>query len=136
MLRSLFKELAGTDGRIGGSYPSLAPFHNRCNVLVVFEGSNDDRPFRQEEELVHHEQKLAERDVTVLRIAGGGVFQHYGEPHALNADDIRKELQGPADDEFEIVLVGRDGITKLRSYAPLPVNVIIDIIDRLPSSTL
>jgi hypothetical protein len=101
---------------------------------VIFEGSSDDRPVRQEEELLHHEKNLIDREVTVLRVAGGGVFQLFEEPYELNADDIRRDLQGPADDEFEIVLVGRDGTTKLRSDAPLPAIVITGVIDRLPSS--
>jgi hypothetical protein len=134
MLRSLFRQFAGTDDKLGDPCPSLASFRNRCNVLVIFEGSSDDRPVRQEEELLHHEKNLIDREVTVLRVAGGGVFQLFEEPYELNADDIRRDLQGPADDEFEIVLVGRDGTTKLRSDAPLPAIVITGVIDKRPSS--
>ncbi|AVA25156.1 DUF4174 domain-containing protein [Rhizobium sp. NXC24] len=135
MLRSLFREFAGAGGKLDDPCPSLASFRNRCNVLVIFEGSNDDRPIRQEEELLHHERNLTDRDVAVLRVAGGGVFQLFEEPYELNADDIRRDLQGPADDEFEMVLVGLDGMTKLRSYAPLPTIVILGVLDALPPST-
>ncbi len=135
MLRSLFRELAGIGDKVTDPCPSLASFRDRCSVLVIFEGSSDDRPARQEEELLHHEKSMTERDIAVLRIAGGGVFQLFEEPHELNADDIRSDLEGPSDDDFEIVLVGRDGTTKLRSYAPLPATVIIDVVNKLLSST-
>jgi hypothetical protein len=134
MLRSLFKEFSGVDGKLNDPCPSLVSFRNKCNVLVIFEGSNDDRPIRQEEELLHHEKNLTDRDVTVLRVAGGGVFQLFEEPYELDADDIRRDLQGPSDDEFEMVLVGLDGSTKLRSYAPLPTSVILDVLDKVPPS--
>ncbi|MGY5810313.1 DUF4174 domain-containing protein [Rhizobium sp. LEGMi198b] len=134
MLRSLFREFAGAGGKLDDPCPSLASFRNRCNVLVIFEDSNDDRPIRQEEELLHHEKNLTDRNVTVLRVAGGGVFQLFEEPYELNADDIRRDLQGPENDEFEMVLVGTDGMTKLRSYAPLPTVVILDVLDALPPS--
>jgi hypothetical protein len=135
MLKSLFREIAGPRDRVNDPCPSLASFRNRCNVLVIFEGSSDERPIRQEEELLHHEKTLNDRAVAILRVAGGGVFQLFEEPYELNADDIRSDLQGPADDEFEIVLIGHDGTTKLRSYSPLPATIIVGVIDKLPSST-
>lgn len=80
MLKSLFRELTGASLKDSDPCPSLAPFRDKCHVVVVFEGSNDDRPLRQEEALVPYDRTLADHDIAVLRVAGGGVFQLFENP--------------------------------------------------------
>lgn len=134
MLKSIFREIAGFPVPASEPAPSLREFRNRCRVLALFEGSLDERPAVQEDLLRQENEALLKRDITVLRIAGGGVFQLFEEPYDLDADDIRRDLDGPSAEEFEVVLVGRDGAVKLRSREPLSCARLFAMIDGLPKS--
>jgi hypothetical protein len=132
MLKSLFRELLGTGNPRLDAAPSLQAFRDKCRVLAIFEGSPDDRPAVQDDLLRHENEALMKRDIAVLRIAGGGVFQLFDEPYDLSADDIREDLDGPSQDEFEVVLVGRDGTIKLRSQQPMSCAALFAAMDNLP----
>jgi hypothetical protein len=109
-------------------------FRNKCHVLVLFEGSADDRPELQEEYLANQHEALASRDIALLRVAGGGVFSSFEASSDISADQIRADLNGPSPEEFEAILVGVDGVVKFRSRLPVSVQHVIDLIDRLPHS--
>jgi len=111
--------------------PSLLGFRNRCWLFVLFEGAADGRPERQEQLLANQQGALDARDITILRVAGGGVFTSLDIAADIGADDVRGDLNGPSPDEFEAVLVDLNGITRLRSKEPVSVPYVLAIMDRL-----
>jgi len=134
MLKSLIKEIIGASPTLDDPCPSLLSFRNKCHVLVLFEGSADDRPELQEAFLANQHEVLALRNIVLLRVAGGGVFSSFEASADISADEIRADLSGPSPEEFEAVLVGADGQVKFRSMRPVSMQHLIDLIDRVPLS--
>lgn len=134
MLKSFIKEIIGASPALYDPCPSLLLFRNKCHVLVLFEGSADDRPELQEEYLANQHEALASRHIALLRVAGGGVFSSFEPSADISADQIRADLNGPSPEEFEAILVSPDGAIKFRSPRPVSVQHVIDLIDGLPHS--
>ncbi|MDP9812298.1 hypothetical protein J2W42_005168 [Rhizobium tibeticum] len=134
MLKSFIKEIIGASTALYDPCPSLVSFRNKCHVLVLFEGSADDRCELQEEYLANQHEALASRDIALLRVAGGGVFSSFEACADISADQIRADLNGPSPEEFEAILVGPDGAIKFRSGRPVSVQHVVETMDRLPHS--
>ncbi|CCM78170.1 DUF4174 domain-containing protein [Rhizobium mesoamericanum] len=128
MLKSLLKELVGASSGVLERCPSLLPFRNKCHVLVLFEGASDERPEMQEDLLENQQDALRSHDIALLRVAGGGVFSSTDSPVEIDADVIRHDLNGPSPEEFEAVLVDREGAVVLRSTKPVSLPYLLDLI--------
>lgn len=133
MLKSLLREIIGTgyDGTKRGE--TLLPFRGKCRVLVLFEGAADERPEVQENYLANQQSVLTTNDIALLRVAGGGVFSSLDSPLDISADDLRGDLDGPSPEEFEAVLVDRDGAIVFRSAAPVQLNDVLTAIENVSS---
>ncbi|MDM9627891.1 DUF4174 domain-containing protein [Rhizobium sp. S152] len=134
MLKSILSEILGTPPANAEGLASLSRFRGKCHVLVLFEGSADDRPEMQEALLTNQHESLAARDVVLLRVVGGGVFSSLENPMAIDADDIRFDLEGPSIEEFELVLVHRDGAIILRSNNPVDMALVYAQLDKAPDA--
>lgn len=132
MLKSLFKEIIGASPATDDPCPSLLGFRNLSWVLVLFEGAADDRPEMQEQLLANQQGALEKQAVTILRVAGGGVFDSLDTAADIGADDVRDDLEGPSPDEFEAILVDPNGITRFRSNQPVSVPYLVGLVDRIP----
>ncbi|WP_037090575.1 hypothetical protein [Rhizobium sp. 42MFCr.1] len=93
MLKSLFKEIIGASPATDDPCPSLLGFRNLSWVLVLFEGAADDRLEMQEELLANQQGALEKQAVTILCVAGGGVFDSLDTAADIGADAmILKDL--------------------------------------------
>jgi Domain of unknown function (DUF4174) len=119
MLRSILHEIMGTGVREHHLPRSLEQFLGKKNVLIVFADAEDNRPILQDELLRKARMRLIEDDIEVFTIAGGGAFSLFDDVQDLDADDVRAQLQGPSNGEFGLVLIGTDGMVKLRSSEPM-----------------
>ena len=72
-------------------------------------------------ELARHREALTERDVRVRPALAADA----------QARTLRQQLAVP-DGEFRVVLVGKDGMPKLRRRAPLAVDEVLRTIDGMP----
>jgi hypothetical protein len=133
MLKSLLREIIGISTVVSERAESLSPFRGRYRVLVLFEGATDERPEVQERYLANRHDILTANDIVLLRVAGGGVFSSFDNPLEISADDLRAELNGPSPEEFEAVLVDRDGAIIYRSPAPVEVFSLLETIRSLPA---
>ncbi|WP_431323332.1 DUF4174 domain-containing protein [Rhizobium sp. YTU87027] len=135
MLKSLLKEIIGAPPAILERCPSLLPFRNKYHVLVLFEGAADDRPEIQENLLANQHDTLQSYEIALLRVAGGGVFTSLDNPADIDADELRNDLHGPSPEEFEAVLVDREGAVVLRSSNPVSLPYLLDLINGCPRAS-
>lgn len=135
MLKSIVHEIMGAPRREPALPQSLEQFRDRKRVLIIFADAQDDRPIIQDEWLRKAQMRLIEEDVEVFTIAGGGVFALFDDGWELDADDIRTRLQGPPAGEFGLILIGRDGIVRLRSSEPQTAEEIFAAFETLPKQT-
>ncbi|OWW02425.1 hypothetical protein ATY81_22450 [Rhizobium sp. R72] len=134
MLKSFLKEILGAPSGIMERCPSLLSFRNKCHVLVLFEGAADDRPDMQEDFLANKHDMLQSHDIALLRVAGGGVFSSLDNPVEIDADEIRNDLDGPSPEDFEAVLVDREGAVVFRSSRPINLPYLLDLISGSPGA--
>ncbi|CAN7598179.1 DUF4174 domain-containing protein [Pararhizobium sp. LjRoot235] len=132
MLKSLTADVfgMGVDPQHGGE--SLVDFEWRYRVLVIFPGEDRGRAMRQANMLLADTGELGKRDLIVLEVDRDDVKVLFGPQHDLNAYAIRYDLD-VADDAFALLLVGKDGLVKLRSEDVVPVSTIFELIDQAPT---
>jgi hypothetical protein len=111
---------------------SLEQFQWKNRVFAIFSDADNARAARQENQLLSDRPALGERDMVVLRIRGNEISALFGAGEDLNADEIRKDLQGPDVGDFAAVLVGKDGTVKLRVSEPIAAGDLFALIDSMP----
>jgi hypothetical protein len=102
-------------------------------VLLIFApGGNDDTLERQLVAFREAEPALKERDLVVFILPAGehGSCEGNALPEG-RAQALRDDF-GVPDDEFAVVLVGKDGGEKKRWQGYAPVPEIKDVIDAMP----
>lgn len=104
MFKSLLKELVGIPTNPAEDLEALKRFRGKCHVLVLFEGSGDDRPELQERYMENQQMALEAKNVSLLRVAGGVVFSSLDSPLDISADDIHSALNGPSPEQGQVIL--------------------------------
>lgn len=127
ILATAFLLAASTEGL---AMDSLSQYTWKKRVLVVFGEPTAPKLSRQIALFKSQTDDLAERDMVVLQVSRDKVSAVYGDNPDIKPDDLRAELQ--ASDEFQLVLVGKDGGVKLRSKDVVADAEIFDLIDRMP----
>ena len=87
--------------------------------VLLFAPSESDEAYRLQMKILEADRSgLAERDILVL-----------GDIGDLGSGQLRETLQI---DEFEIILIGKDGGVKLRSKMPISLEELFSLIDAMP----
>jgi len=132
MMKSLVTEILGVPANQNDAAQALGQYKWKNRLLVVFSDTSNAKAARQENMLMTERSGLGERDMLVLRIRGGSVMPIYGSGVELNADKIRRDVQGPEAGEFAVVLVGMDGTVKLSAHEPVTPAEIFALVDSMP----
>ena len=110
----------------------LAKYQWKNRVLVIF-SSRAAPEFEKQRQVISAQQAaIADRDLVVLAVDGKTVAPLYGKADGLQADDIRARLQGPGGKAFQAVLVGKDGLVKLRKDTAVSGAELFGLIDSMP----
>lgn len=127
----------GAELGIGAPAPSktLREFRGKCRVLVVFEELSSGKAEIQEYLIAEKQVALRRHNVAIIRVAATGVFEELRPRDDMDPDAIRSELGGPAADKFEAVLLGVDGMVRLRTTQPVAVGYLLELIDKFPSAS-
>lgn len=110
---------------------SLSQFEWKNRVLVLFGKSDDGKLRKQLDALAGQKPALADRDMVVLHVHGNEVETVFGDSAKLDANKIALEARAPAE-QFEAVLVGKDGGITLRSEDVVSTVELFDLVDRMP----
>lgn len=132
MLKSFVREIMGTAPHKLPAPRCLRQFAGKKRVLLVFADAEDDRASRQDDLLRKAHMRFIEEDIEVFNVAGGGVFPLFDDPHDLDADELREDLDGPQPGEFGLILIDRDGKVKLRASEPMRPEEIIGALVTMP----
>jgi hypothetical protein len=100
--------------------------------LVVFAKSESAAPLAAQRRIVAaNRPALAERNVVVIWVVGDSVSAELGPGPGMSASALRSRF-GAGDAAFRVLLVGKDGGTKLSSAAPLGIAALNGTIDAMP----
>lgn len=99
-------------------------YKGKRRLLVIFAPSGSDECFLEQQELLEDgERALAEREVTVITLVDA--------PSAPEAREARRHF-GLPDEQFVLLLIGKDGTVKRQSQEPVPLEDIVTLIDSMP----
>ena len=110
---------------------SLSDLGWKNRVVLVFGNADNPDVVRQTKILLTQKAELDERDMVVIGVSEAKATRVYGKVPALDPATIRKEANVDGDD-FQVVLVGKDGGIKLRSQNVVGNVEMFDLIDRMP----
>lgn len=98
--------------------------------IIIFAPSKyDQRMLEQVGRFSMHRKEFRDRDVKVIRVAGVAMFvDGTGVPHGPTL----REKYGVPNEEFVVILVGKDGGEKMRVAEPTDPRVFYDLIDTMP----
>lgn len=111
----------------------LASYHWKNRVIIISAPSTENEKYRiQRGELDNRTEGVLDRDLLVLDLFDneqsrmGDLFLTYDDVSKL------KKLFGLKPDQFQIILIGKDGTIKLRSDKPVPASKLFRLIDTMP----
>lgn len=108
----------------------MAKYRGSDRPIVIFAPDRyDQRLVEQIGRFSIHRREFRDRDVIVIEV--GGPFMRAegrGLPHA----PLMRERYGIAEDDFTVVLIGKDGEEKLRVTEVTDPTVFYDLIDTMP----
>ena len=108
----------------------MAEFLGSDRPVIIFAPSTfDKRMLDQIGRFSGHRREYRDRDIAVIQI--GGVNMRSNGRAVPHAPEMRA-LYGVGNDEFAIILVGKDGQEKLRRNEVTDPRVLYDLIDTMP----
>ncbi|NTE86359.1 DUF4174 domain-containing protein [Agrobacterium rubi] len=110
---------------------SLSNLVSKNRIVLVFGNADDLKVVRQTKVLLTQIAGLDERDMVVIGVTEDRATRIYGKVRALDRTTIREEADIVGND-FQVVLVGKDGGIKLRSPDVVSDIQMFDLIDRMP----
>ncbi len=111
---------------------TLKRYRDHARVLLVFAPeAHDARLQQQSAELMAHRDGVTERQLVVIPVVPRGALEKDQQLCASEAQALRRRFQ-VKDEEFLVVLVGKDGGEKLRSPAVLGYERLSAVIDSMP----
>lgn len=131
MIRSIVFGNPANEGaaQASGCETGLTQFHGRNRVLVIFADKANTGTPEQKTLLSSAQDGLLARDVVVLLAKGQAVTPIFGEAEPIEYDKLRTRLSGPDTGRFMAVLVGKDGVVKLREREPVTPAELFQAID-------
>jgi len=111
----------------------LASYQWKKRIIILFSISSATEYYRtQKDDLETRTEGILDRDLIVIELfkkKQGRLGDQF-----LTDDDVRKlmNLFNLKQDQFQIILLGKDGTIKRRSNVPVPVQELFDLIDAMP----
>lgn len=111
----------------------LAPYLGRKRPLIVFAPS-DQHPSltRQKAAINGARTAISDRDVVVIYVIGSALAVDFGNKPGVSAQSLRS-LYRASEGAFRVLLLDKDGKTRLDTAAPLSASDILSQIDRTPT---
>ncbi|MDX5422448.1 MAG: DUF4174 domain-containing protein [Hymenobacteraceae bacterium] len=112
---------------------SLEDYQWKNRLLLVFSPAADNAAYTRQKELIRKAPEgLEERDMLVIELLSADKVHLAGEEQQeLKGDALRKRFEVPQD-QFAVLLVGKDGTEKYRSQKPVELQQIYNTIDQMP----
>lgn len=111
---------------------SLDDYKWKKRLLLVF-APKEDAVYQKQMQLFNEQQVgLNERDLLIVQLLTEGTSRMDSQPiNPVLAAQIRERFKVEQQD-FQVILVGKDGTTKRREHSLVPPEVIFDEIDAMP----
>ena len=111
---------------------NLERYQSKMRPLLIFSPAEDNVAYGVQARRIDAERDgFRDREMVLFEIVAGGESRGAGEPlDAVTVDVIRKKF-GVGEEEFAVVLVGKDGTEKRRWSIPVEMNEVFALIDSM-----
>lgn len=120
------------------SVPTLSPaaamsgYRWKHRPVVVIAGPGGEAALAEQRRIFSANiSGLRERGVVIVWVTGNTVTTELGPGPGISSEQLRRRFGAP-ENGFRVVLVGKDGGTKLSRSTPLPLNMLFGTIDAMP----
>lgn len=111
----------------------LAEYRWKSRVLLVFSSSADDEKARElRESIAAHGREFTDRDIVIGWIYADASGQLAGDELGAEHSESLRDAAVIADDDFQVLLIGKDGGVKSRYGSPPPLEDVFALIDSMP----
>jgi hypothetical protein len=111
---------------------AMSGYRWKYRAIVVIAGSGGEVALAEQRRIFAASLSgLDERDVVIVWVTGDTVSSELGPRPGMSARQLRTRFGAP-EKGFRVVLVGKDGGTKLSRSTPLPADVLFGTIDDMP----
>lgn len=110
----------------------LSPYRWQARPLLIFAPSEQSPLLSQQlQSMTDQDAFLKDRDMVVAIVYPDLVRFVFGAPQDLSAKALRRQFR-VSDTAFSVMLIGKDGGTKTRSYQPVDLADMYQLIDAMP----
>lgn len=111
---------------------AMSAYRWKQRPLIVFASSASEPRLSEQKRIVATSRSaFAERDMVIVYVVGEKVSTEFGASPGKSAEALRAQY-GVSRDGFKVVLVGKDGGTKLSSAQPMSYATLFGTIDAMP----
>jgi hypothetical protein len=108
------------------------PYHWQNRILLVFSQAESDKFAEQSAVFDQYWQGMQERDLVVFGIHNELVENPEGETFGAEAASRLRTKYRISEEEFAVILIGKDGTEKLRQHEVLEADKLFATIDAMP----
>jgi hypothetical protein len=112
---------------------TLDAYRDQKRLLLIFADDETDPAYQQQQQMLDGQETACEdRDLLIFHLFANGESTIAGtqSPTPVPAD-LRDQF-GIEEDEFAVVLIGKDGTVKLHTDQPTAIQQIFGLIDDMP----
>lgn len=107
--------------------------HNWKNRILLVFSSHDNVQIDQQLNLFSaHQAGMDERDLIVFKVLSDKVIQPQGKEYDKNAAEKLRRQYNVDENDFTVILIGKDGTEKLRQQKVLSIDKLFATIDAMP----
>ena len=109
----------------------LEPYQWKNRILLVFSPAESTME-KQLTVFSKHPQGMQDRELQVFKIANESVHHPAGSRDGKEAADMLRNRYQVAENQFSVILIGKDGTEKLRQKEILDADKLFAVIDAMP----
>lgn len=108
------------------------PYKWKNRIVLVFSPEKSTNIEKQMAVFSNHQKGMQERDLLVFEIRNESIYHPNGDRDGKKAADRLRNKYRIAENEFSVILIGKDGTEKLRQSEVLNAEKLFTIIDGMP----
>ena len=110
----------------------LEPYKWKNRILLVFSPHDSSDIDKQLAVFSNYQEGMQERDLLVFKIADESIHHPDGSRDGLEAADNLRNKYQVTENQFSVILIGKDGTEKLRQNEVLDAEKLFAVIDAMP----
>jgi len=121
---------AAAPAQVSQDWDEVYAWHYR--PLVIFAPTGDRAALEEQRaKLYGNEKEMEERDMVWVEVIGDNVRYVLSPQTGTDADTLRERFD-VSEEEFAVLLIGKDAGVKLRSPEPVTTDTVFALIDSMP----